>query len=154
MHIEFNFFVQFWASNNMSTDSSIFLGLRRLTQLKGANRSRIPKFELSYFLSNCNAVFLQNGHLYLLFYLEKRSKTDPNSEISHIWNSYFLTLEIIKQDKCPKYSWSSKLWFQHISVFSYLPCQAKYCIHTWFLYTTFSCQHTVTISCSALCSPL
>jgi hypothetical protein len=39
----------------------------------------------------------------LLFFYEKWSKSGPNSDISHIWKAY-LTLEIVKQDKYPKYS--------------------------------------------------
>ena len=33
-------------------------------------------------------------------YFEKGSKNEPNSKIQKIWKAY-LTLEIVKQDKCP-----------------------------------------------------
>jgi hypothetical protein len=44
----------------------------------------------------------------LLFYFEKGSKRGIHSEISHTWKAY-LTLEIVRQDKCPKYNGLSKL---------------------------------------------
>ena len=53
----------------------------------------------------------QNDHLYvlliihrkiLIFSFEKGSFSNPNSEILHIWKVY-LTLQIVKQDKCPKH---------------------------------------------------
>jgi hypothetical protein len=49
--------------------------------------------------------FFQNDHLWviLLFYFEKESKSGPNAEILHLWKAY-LTLEIVKQDKCSKYN--------------------------------------------------
>ena len=52
----------------------------------------------------------------LLFYFEKGSRKGPNSEILHIWKAY-LTLEIVKQDKCPKYLRSSILL-----------CRTHYCV--------------------------
>lgn len=67
-----------------------------------STESQILKFELSYFFCPIVMPFLQNDHLYLLFYLEKRSKTEPNSEILHLWKAYFLTLEIRKHDKLLK----------------------------------------------------
>ena len=56
-------------------------------------------------------------------YFEKVSERDPNPKIFHIWQAYLhVALEIVKQDKCPKYSWSSKL------VTNILLCPAVYCV--------------------------
>ena len=72
---------------------------------------------------------LQSDHIFalltyyqffLLFYFEKGSKRSQNSEILHIWKSY-LTLEIVKQDKCPKYS---------CQLIKHILCQTKYCVHS------------------------
>ena len=60
-----------------------------------------------HILSNDNLYgLLMNHKNILLFYFEKGSKRDSNSEISHIWKAC-LTLEIVKEDTFPKYSGSS-----------------------------------------------
>jgi hypothetical protein len=51
----------------------------------------------------------------------KGSKRDPNSENSHIWRAY-LTLEIVKQDKCPKYD----LFYNLLCQDSALPLLVKF----------------------------
>ena len=85
----------------------------------------------------------------------------------HVWKAY-LTLEIVKQDKCPIYIRSSKLLFptyycvQHITVSNTLLCQLIplsskiLCPHLFLIYTcsTFPCQHAVVVSCFTLCSTL
>ena len=74
--------------------------------------SQIPKFELSYFSSNFNTGFCKMiifmGYWWIIkiicLYLEKGSKF-------HILGRLFLTIEIVKQDKCLKYTGSNKLMF-------------------------------------------
>ena len=59
---------------------------------------------------NLDGLLMNHQHI-LLFYFEKRSKRDSNSEILHIWKAY-LTLEIVKEE-------TSKIqWVQHITLFS------------------------------------
>jgi hypothetical protein len=55
------------------------------------------------------------------------SNRGQNSEILHIWKVY-LTLGIVKQDKCPKYNGSSHYSFQHITVSNILLCPTYYCV--------------------------
>ena len=98
------------AFGNMSTD---FLYL--LLFPKAANKSRIPKFELSYFTSNFNVVFLQNDHLCWLMMDHKNiyyfiSKRGPNSEISHVWKAWFNTWNSKTQQM------SKIQWIQHNTV--------------------------------------
>jgi len=54
---------------------------------------------------------------------------------------YYLTLEIVKQDKCPKYSGSR-----------ILQCPAIYCVKWNTVFTLWSTFQS--LSCFALCSPL
>ena len=67
-------------------------------------------FELSYFSSNFNTFFfliIFMGYQWTIFFFSKRR---PDSEILQIHKSY-LTLEIVKQDTCPKHSGYIKLPF-------------------------------------------
>ena len=78
----------------------------------GQQMANSKMFNFLILISNFNAVFWgQNDHLYvlliihrkiLIFSFEKGSFSNPNSEILHIWKVY-LTLQIVKQDKCPKH---------------------------------------------------
>ena len=93
---------------------------------KWDKKSRIQKFELSYFTSNfnvhCSLFCNMINHLYgllmyhkkILFSSEKGSKGGPNSGnvayLEGIFNNTY-TIGIVKQDKCPKYSGSTKLLF-------------------------------------------
>ena len=79
--------------------------------------------------------FLQNDHLYgllmdhkiiLLFCFEKGSNFRNFANLEGI----YLTIEIVKQDKCPKYNGSSILLY--IIVSSNLLYQSKYYVHTCF----------------------
>jgi hypothetical protein len=59
--------------------------------------------------------FLDNDHLYWLLMDHTKfailfSKRGSNFEFSHIWKA-FLSLETVKQENCPKCSWSNKLLF-------------------------------------------
>ena len=58
--------------------------------------------------------------------------------MSHIWKAY-LTVEIVRQEKCPKYTG-----------FSNLLCQAKYCVPVTCTCSTFPCLHAAVVSCFAL----
>ena len=88
----------------------------------------------------------------MLFYFEKESKSGPNSEILHNWKAY-LTLEIVKQDKCPNYSW---LFPAYYCVQQFTVSNKILCLHLLLIYTfsTFPCQHAAVVSCFPLYSPL
>ena len=88
----------------------------------------------------------------LLFYFEKESKSGPNAEILHNWKAY-LTLEIVKQDKCSKYNW---LFPAYYCVQQFTMSTKILCLHLLLIYTcsTFPCQHAAVVSCFALCNPL
>ena len=78
-------------------------------------------------------------------YFEKVSERDPNPKIFHIWQAYLhVALEIVKQDKCPKYSWSSKL----LSPTYY--CVQQFTVSTLVFNiqtcSTFTCQHAAVVS--------
>ena len=101
------------------------------------NSSLIPKFWTFwfyiqfYFFFFCKIIFMSywwtiKNYIFI-------SKRGLNSEILHIWKAYF-TLEIVKQDKCPKYNGSSIFACStHYCVWSLL-CQAKYSVHTFIWY--------------------
>jgi len=70
-----------------------------------------------YFASRSILGYGTKSNLFFLFRkLQKISKSDPNFKILNIWKAY-LTLEIVKQDKCPKYNRSSILL-----------CATHYCV--------------------------
>ena len=87
--------------------------------LKGDNKSQIPRYELSYFTYNFNAVYLIWKKL--LFYFKKGCKMGQNSKISQIWKAY-LTLEIVKQDNVQKTMDPAYYCVQHIIVSINLLC--------------------------------
>ena len=88
---------------------------RRWIQLKEANKSQIPKFDISYSISNFNAFFWQNYHLYGLLMNHNRCNFH-NSTISHIWKEY-LTLEMLSKIQ----------WVWYVTVHNTLVCKAIYC---------------------------
>jgi len=89
------------AFSSMSTDFLFLLWFLRYTHPKEDNKSRIPKFGLSYFIPNFNAFFflLQNHHLYGYCW--------TINKLCHNISKISLKLEIVKQDKCTKYNVSS-----------------------------------------------
>ena len=103
-----SFFLWIGCAGSMSSFLYL-LWFQRQTHVKGANKSWIPKLELSYL---CCFFFLQNGHLYGLLMDHWKElqyyfwKGHTKSKILHIWKAYF-TLEIVNKDKCPKYNGSS-----------------------------------------------
>ena len=84
----------------------------------------------------------------------------PNSNILHIWKVY-LTLEIIKQDRCANYSEPSKFLFLTYYGVQHIIVSINYCVKQNTVSTlafnrtcsTFLCRHVVVISCFALHSP-
>ena len=109
---------------------------------KESNKNWNPKFE-PFFVK----FEWQIDHLYGLFIDQKIYfcyfilKMVPNSDILYIWKAY-LTLEIVKQDKCPKYSGSSILLCPHLLLIY------------WYTCSNFPCQHAVVLSCFALHNPV
>jgi hypothetical protein len=93
------------SSGSMLTDFLYFQHFQRLTQPKGANKCQIPKFELSYFSSNFHAIFcwmiIFMGYWMTInkfcFFISKR-----DLKMAQILK--YCIFEIVKQDKCPKYS--------------------------------------------------
>jgi len=61
-------------------------------------------------------------------------------------NFAYLTIEIVKQDKCSKYSWFSK-WLcpMHYCIQQFTVSNKILCPHLFFIYTcsTFPCWHAV-----------
>ena len=76
----------------------------------------------------------------LLFYLVKKSKRSPTSDISHIWKAY-LTLGILKQDKCQKTMSSAYYCVQLFTVFT---------VTLIYTCSAFSYQHAAVVSCFTL----
>jgi len=110
----------------------------------------------SFFCIQLQCSILQSDHIFvlltyyqffLLFYFEKGSKRSQNSEILHIWKSY-LTLEIVKQDKCPKYS---------CQLIKHILCQTKILCPQLLLICiclVIPCRHVAVESCLVLHSPI
>ena len=78
----------------------------------------------------------------------------------NILSSFKYFLKIVKQDKCPKHSESSKLLFpayycvQHIIMSSNVFFQAKYCVHTCFYFNTHLLNFPLSIFWGRMHSPL
>jgi hypothetical protein len=112
---------------------------------KESSKNWNPKFE-PFFVK----FEWQNDHLYGLFIDQKIyfcyfiSKMVPNSDILYIWKTY-LTLEIVKQDKCP-----ANYCLQNIMVASKILFPHLHLIDTC---STFPCQHALVVSSFALSNP-
>jgi hypothetical protein len=70
------------------------------------------------------------------------SERDPNPKIFHIWQAYLhVALEIVKQDKCPKYSWSSKLlWPTYYCVQQFTVSTLVFNIHLFNFHLSTCCS--------------
>ena len=144
------FFELIWlrAFGNMSMDF-LWLSLLQLHDKLKSN-SKILNFLILHpilILFFCKIIFM--GYWWTIEYYIFISKRGLNSEILHIWKAYF-TLEIVKQDKCPKYNGSS--------IFA---CSTHYCVrsiqcphfHLICTCSTFPCWYSAVVSCFSLCIP-
>jgi hypothetical protein len=122
---------------------------RRWIQPKEANKSQIPKFDISYSISNFNAFFWQNYHLYGLLMNHNRCNFH-NSTISHIWKKY-LTLEMLSKIQ---WVWGFFLCTTHWCVKQFTVKSKILCPHLFLIYTcsTFPYRYADVASCFALFS--
>ena len=154
-YVELLFFIQLWCiyfpwnwfcrEIPMSTD---FLVSEMNSTERGQQKPN-SKFDISYSISNFNAFFWQNYHLYGLLMNRNRCNFH-NSTISHIWKKY-LTLEMLSKIQ---WVWGFFLCTTHWCVKQFTVKSKILCPHLFLIYTcsTFPYRYADVASCFALFS--